>query len=68
MITPGLYRHFKGAEYIVVGVAEHSETGEKVVVYHEKKKENDLKIRPLGMFEETVMVEGKVVPRFEKRS
>ena len=32
-LQPGRYRHYKGNDYQVEGVATHSETGEKLVVY-----------------------------------
>lgn len=66
MITPGLYRHYKGNNYEVIGIAKHSETMEELVVYKALYGEFDLWVRPLVMFEETVIVDGKIVPRFEK--
>ncbi len=45
-----VYRHFKGKEYYVEGVAIHSETGEKYVVYRQLYGERELYIRPLTMF------------------
>ena len=64
MIKPGRYRHFKGGEYEVYGVATHSETGEQLVVYRTLYGERGLWVRPLTMFEETVEREGKIQARF----
>jgi hypothetical protein len=61
----GRYRHFKGGEYEVIGVAIHSETGEKMVVYRALYGEGGLWIRPEAMFLETVERNGKTLPRFE---
>lgn len=65
MIPLGKYRHFKGNEYEVVGVAKHSETQEPHVVYRPLYDDSGWWIRPLGMFTETVEREGTVKPRFE---
>jgi hypothetical protein len=61
----GKYRHFKGGEYLVEGLATHSETGEKMVVYRPLYGEGGLWVRPLKMFQETVEHEGNVRSRFE---
>lgn len=66
----GKYRHYKGKEYEVIGVATHSETLEELVVYKalysiERKGKNSLWVRPRGMFEEEVEVDGVVRKRFE---
>ena len=63
-ITPGRYRHYKGNEYTVIGVALHSETQEEHVVYRQEYGDHGLWVRPKQMFEETVKVEGQEVPRF----
>lgn len=63
-LKPGRYRHFKGNEYEVVGVAKHSETLEEYVVYRALYGEGGLWVRPRAMFEESVMVEGELKPRF----
>lgn len=63
---PGLYRHFKGNPYRVLGVARSSETMEEVVVYEALYGEGGLWIRPLAMFMETVEHQGARVPRFER--
>ena len=65
----GKYRHYKGKEYEVIGVGKHSETLEDLVIYRalynsEEFGENQLWVRPLGMFAETVEVEGKAIVRF----
>ncbi len=66
----GTYRHYKGQDYEVIGVARHSETLEELVVYlalYDSKEfgERALWVRPLSMFMETVEVDGVAVPRFE---
>lgn len=63
-IPLGLYRHYKGNDYEVLGVARHSETEEEVVVYRALYGEHGLWVRPLAMFTETVEVAGHRVPRF----
>ncbi len=63
-LQPGLYRHYKGPEYRVLGVATHSETQQYVVIYQALYGEFGLWVRPLDMFSETVEVDGKTVPRF----
>ena len=63
-IKPGRYRHFKGGEYQVIGLAKHSETGEPMVVYRALYGEGGLWVRPYAMFCEEVMVNGRSVRRF----
>lgn len=64
-VKPGLYEHFKGKRYRVLGVARHSETEEDYVVYEPQYESvSKLWIRPLSMFIETVERDGKVMPRF----
>lgn len=65
MISPGRYRHYKGKEYEVLGVATHSETEEAFVVYRALYGERGLWIRPAAMFLERVVVDGRSVPRFQ---
>ena len=50
MIKPGRYRHYKGKDYEVLGVARHSETEEAYVVYRQLYGEGGLWIRPMTMF------------------
>lgn len=65
-VLPGRYRHFKGNEYEVIGVARHSETHEPLVVYRPLYGDGGLWVRPLAMFTETVTHEGNEVPRFTR--
>lgn len=66
MIEPGRYRHYKGNDYEVLGVARHSETEEEFVVYRALYDERGLWIRPAAMFLELVLIEGQPRPRFER--
>ncbi len=63
-IRPGRYRHYKGNDYTVLGVALHSETLEELVVYRQEYGDRGLWVRPAAMFAETVIVDGRAVPRF----
>ncbi len=66
MTSPiGRYRHYKGREYEVIGVARHSETEEEFVVYRADYGDRGLWIRPASMFMEMVDVSGRRCPRFE---
>ncbi|HEY9118365.1 MAG TPA: DUF1653 domain-containing protein [Marinobacter sp.] len=60
----GRYRHYKGMDYEVIGVARHSETEEQMVVYRCLYGDYSLWVRPLSMFRETVEMAGEQVPRF----
>lgn len=64
MIRLGRYRHFKGGEYEVIGIARHSETREEMVVYRALYGEGGLWVRPLSMWEEIVTRDGKTFQRF----
>jgi hypothetical protein len=64
-IETGRYRHYKGNEYEVIGVAKHSEDETELVVYRPLYAEMDLWVRPLEMFVEKVKLGEKYVPRFE---
>ncbi len=64
-IQCGRYRHYKGQEYEVLGVAKHSETEEDLVVYRPLYGKGDLWVRPLQMFVEKVVKEEGEVARFE---
>lgn len=63
-IKPGRYRHFKGKEYEVLGVARHSETEEELVVYRALYGDFGLWVRPVRMWNETVDRDGKTFRRF----
>lgn len=65
-IPTGKYRHYKGKDYEVIGVARHSEDESELVVYRTLYGDHSLWVRPLEMFTEVVEVEGKAVPRFSK--
>ena len=67
MISTGKYRHYKGKEYQVFGIARHSETLEEMVVYKAlyQPEENNLWVRPLKMFSENIIFQGKEIPRFK---
>ena len=66
-IKPGLYKHYKGKMYEVVGTAKHSETLEELVIYramYQTEGENTW-VRPKAMFMELVDIKGNKVPRFK---
>ena len=63
-IKPGRYRHFKGREYEVLGIARHSETEEELVVYRALYGDFGLWVRPARMWNETVERDGKTFRRF----
>ena len=65
-IVPGRYRHYKGNFYEVIGVARHSESEEKLVVYRCLYGDRSLWVRPIEMFMEKVVVDGSEVPRFSR--
>lgn len=63
-IKLGKYRHFKGNEYEVIGIAKNSETLEETVVYRALYGEKELWVRPASMWNETVERDGKIYKRF----
>ena len=66
LILGGIYRHYKGKTYKVIDLARHSETLEWLVIYeclYENPK-GKIWVRPMGMFMETIILDGKQVPRF----
>ena len=62
---PGRYRHFKGNRYQLLGIAKHSETMEDMAVYRALKGDQSLWVRPLHMWQEQVLVDGHLQPRFQ---
>jgi len=64
MLETGIYQHYKGPKYEVVGLATHSETEEKLVVYRTLYGDFDLWVRPYDMFIEEVEYQGEWVQRF----
>ena len=65
MVQPGRYRHYKGHEYEVFGMAKHTETEEEFVVYRALYGERGMWIRPTKIFLETVTVDGRPCLRFQ---
>ncbi len=63
-ICPGIYRHYKGNLYEVIGSVRHSETLEDLTLYRALYGEHGLWVRPSAMFNEVVWVDGKAMPRF----
>lgn len=66
-LPTGKYQHYKGPMYEVLGIATHSESEEKLVVYRTLYGKFDLWVRPLEMFCEDVVVDGVKMPRFRHR-
>lgn len=64
-VRSGRYRHYKGKDYTVIGVARHSETEEDLVVYRQEYGDHGLWVRPQSMFLETVELDGQTRPRFQ---
>lgn len=64
IVKPGIYRHYKGQLYEVIGTARHSETEEEMVVYRALYGEYGLWVRPVSMFVESVVFHDETIPRF----
>jgi len=64
-IPLGVYRHYKGNEYEVIGFSKHSETLEDMVIYKALYGDNGTWVRPLSMWENPIYIDGKTVKRFE---
>jgi len=65
-IERGIYRHFRGNEYEVLGMATHSETMEEMVVYRALYGEGGVWVRPACMWDESVEHEGRIAKRFTR--
>ena len=65
-IRPGRYRHYKGNEYEVIGIARHSEDESPMVVYRKLYGDLSMWVRPAGMWNETVVRDGKTYTRFTR--
>ena len=65
-IPLGRYRHFKGNQYEVIGIAKHSETEEPMVVYKALYGDGGIWVRPAEMWNEMISRDGKTVRRFER--
>lgn len=65
LIPLGLYRHYKGKDYSVLGFARDSETTNMMVLYVPLYGDGGYWVRPLSMFTEEVEVDGKLTPRFK---
>ena len=65
LIPLGIYRHYKGNQYEVIGFAKHSETLEDMVVYKALYGERGTWVRPLSMWENPIEIDDKIVKRFE---
>jgi hypothetical protein len=61
----GLYQHYQGQYYHVIGVCCHSETLEAMIIYRKLYDDYSLWVRPKTMFEENIIHEGKTRPRFQ---
>lgn len=67
--TPtGLYRHYKGLMYEVVGTVRHSESLEPMTLYRALYGDKGLWVRPAAMFNEEVVIDGRVQPRFARQA
>lgn len=64
-LRPGIYRHFKGNEYLLIDVAKHSETQEAMVVYRPLYGDPALWVRPMSMWTEHVDRDDYKGPRFK---
>lgn len=63
---PGLYRHYKGMRYEVLGTVRHSESLEPMTLYRALYGEQGLWVRPAAMFNEEVVIDGVRQPRFAR--
>lgn len=64
-IKKGIYKHYKGHVYKVIGVAKHSENLEELVVYIDIHDEDNIWVRPISMFFDKITKDEKKFKRFE---
>ncbi|MBP7073847.1 MAG: DUF1653 domain-containing protein [Rhabdochlamydiaceae bacterium] len=65
ILKPGIYQHYSGKQYEVLGVGRHSESLEELVIYRALYAPYDFWVRPLSMFIESVEINGQTTPRFQ---
>jgi len=65
IVIGSFYEHYKGTRYRILSVARHSETLEELVVYRALQEDSDVWVRPLPMFLEEIVIDGKLRPRFK---
>jgi hypothetical protein len=65
LIRPGIYQHYKGNFYQVIGLSRHSETLEELVVYQSLYGDFCLWVRPLDVFDAIVSIDSEKAPRFK---
>lgn len=65
MIRLGIYEHYKGQHYQVLGIARHSETLEALVVYQALYGERSLWVRPVSLFNQNILQGSQEIPRFK---
>ena len=65
LIAGSLYEHYKGNRYKIIAVARHSETLEELVVYQALYGDYGVWVRPLAMFLEEILIDGRLQPRFK---
>lgn len=66
MIEPGIYEHYKGNRYEVIGMVKHSESLEDMVLYRALYGDHGMWVRPAAMFAEDVVIDGVKKPRFRR--
>lgn len=66
IVKPGVYRHYKGKFYLVIGTGVHTQTLEPVVIYQALYGHKEMWVRPASMWFEKIEINGKRIPRFEK--
>lgn len=66
-IENGLYQHYKGNYYQVIGIAKHTETEELFVVYASRyRSSTEYWIRPYAMFTDMIVIDDITIPRFRR--